>query len=149
MSAVADHSFDAKVCRFLKFVVACKERYSIPDVFFESLGVTPEALLEDREGRAKLITQILPMVLKSSKEMCGMALIVRSFYEQMNATERDALIDEQLLPSLERLSSKLQTAIENVKSSKQQLNSDMRTLGAYLTMFTEGYLKPVPDVKNE
>lgn len=142
-----EHAFDQKVQRFLKFVIAARERYNVPALLFEKTGFQPEQMLENRDARVKMVTQVLPMIAQSSPDAMHSIMYLRAFFEKMSVEDRDKMIEEDLLPALETHAEKVQTVIKFVKENREQLNSDMRTLGAYLTMFTEGYLKPVVATK--
>lgn len=146
---MTDLAFDQKVQRFLKFVIACRERYKVPPALFEQLGFEPEKMLKDEDARIKMITQAMPMILQSSPSMVFGTMYLRSFFETMTVEDRDALIENELLPWLDESVASIQSVIEFIKENKAQMNSDMRTIGAYLTLFTEGYLKFVPDQKKE
>lgn len=134
------NTVDAKLCRFFKFLENAAARYSVPEGILKATHLDAGAMLKDKKARAQFLEVTLPMVVNSSPENAERILAIRGLFESMSVEERDIMIDEKILPLLRDLASNINAALEFVEGNKQQVNSDLRTLGAYFTMFTESYL---------
>lgn len=132
---------DQKIVNFLKWFVAVKERYSLPVSLLDQVGLQPETLLEDKEKREKLYTHILPMVTTSSQAAAEMTILVRSMYEGMGPEDRIKFVQEQMLPLAQDWAKRAQEVAKFIEENQETVATDLRTLGAYMTLFTQGYIK--------
>ena len=136
-----DNSVDAKLCRFFKFIETAVERYALPQMVVQGLGLDPQVMLKDKKARQQFLEVSLPMVVNSSQDNAERILAIRGFFEKMSPADRENMIENEFLPLMREFVQKANDALAFLESNKHQINSDMRTLGAYLTMFTESYLK--------
>jgi len=132
---------DQKIVNFLKWFVAVKERYSLPASFLNEVGMAPETLLEDKEKREKLYTQILPMLTTSSQGSVTLTCMLRSLYEDMGPEDRSKFVAENLVPLAKDWARKAQEVVQFIEENQEVVATDLRTLGAYMTLFTQGYIK--------
>lgn len=130
---------DNKVTNCLRWFKNIAQRYHLPDSIVSWLG--PDELLQDRDKRQKLVTEMLPMIVMASEDTKTLARMVRAFYEKMSDEERKQFIQEQLLPLARDYAEKTASVVKFIEENEDQVAMDLRFLGAYMTIFTKGYLQ--------
>ena len=78
-------------------------------------------------------------------------MVVRSFFEHMNETQRIEFLNSTLAPAVRHYAELFDTVakfLETAENSKT-ISDDMRQIGGYATLFTEQYLKSGPPEKKQ
>lgn len=133
-------SIDAKLVRFFQFIEKAAERYCVPKSVLSSMGLDTEEMLKSQKARTMFLEASLPLFIQSSPDVAARVCALRDCFEHMSEKDREAVIENDLLPMCRDFAAKVQATLLFLEENKHQLSADMRTLGAYLSMFTESYL---------
>lgn len=147
----SDNQLDAKILRFFRFLEKSVDRYELPRDMLERFGIdfTKYTTEKNKKERLDWVGTVLPLTVQSSPSLAQSILLVRSFYEHMEASDRAQVLDESIVPMLRQFAAGITAVADVLEENKTDVCDDMRTMGGYLTMFTEGYLKKAVDTAEQ
>lgn len=132
-------ALDQKVQNFHKFLLRLKDRYALISEIENKTNKDINNLFQTKGERSEFVTQLLPTLLGNWQGLRDGALFARSWYEIKDEKERKIDLDE-FKKIIKECIDKLQDFIIFLTENEKDVLDDMRTFGAYLTIFTGSYL---------
>lgn len=123
-----DLFFQQKFSNMLKWVDRVQQRYAVPEGYCGAL----EELKHDTKAQKELATNRAAHCIIASK-MPEVIKTLQNFYNISDAErEHEA---EKIVQQLETIRDRFNEVIENIKANKNELPDDLKTIGAYATIF--------------